>query len=108
MTTTTDERARVLDWLREEEDYQRGKWSPATHDELVATEGTGRDSAFFRDVTQYMHRAHVLGNGTPLGKQALLKALSTLINGCDAVVRVFGDPPPGGSPSGEVRERDDG
>lgn len=56
-------------------------------------------------VMQYLHRARVLGVTSPLGRQALQKALVTMFEYCVTAEVAIGPPPTAGLPSGAlVRE----
>lgn len=100
------ERKRVLEWLRVEwEEYANQKqddYRPA-HDVTLAREGIGPGTWWESEVLRYMKRADVLGLNTPLGRQAACKGMAVYVDMCAAIVRVYGDPPPAGVPSGELR-----
>ena len=88
--------AQVADWLEDERVYAEGKWPTGTVDDSISPE------RYVEWVEQYMSRALVLGLGNPLGRQALAKALRTLLAFVESTVRTRGPLPAGGLPSGEV------
>lgn len=88
-------RAHVENWLKTERPYAEGKWPTEETDKLSPEE-------YETWVSQYIHRAVVLGVENPLGRQALGKALRTLQAIVESVVRQHGELPMGGYPSGEV------
>lgn len=93
----------VLAWQYAERSYVMDKWGierPEIDAELAADNGT----RFRHDVEMYLHRAQVLGLDNPLGRQALMKGLSTLIEFNVSVRLVFGEFPKPGVPSGELSE----
>lgn len=101
MMFRTSAAADVHDWLVGEQAYVQSKWGverPEIDAELAADGGT----RFRRDVEMYLHRAQVLGLDNPLGRQALLKGLSTLTEFCISVRLVYGELPAPGVPSGEL------
>lgn len=99
----------IKDWLDEEEPYRyKEKWGPQAQDDALidgsplGEPGVGKNSHAYNGVTQYMHRAEVLGLGTLAGRQALMKALGTMIGVVESMYRVYGLPPQGGLPSGDL------
>lgn len=98
-------RVRVLQWAKEEwHKYADPKWDDVRedHDVFMEHEGVGPEGWWFNQTLQYMGRAHALGLDTPNGRQHLMKGLTTYIDMCASMVRVYGDPPKAGYPSGEV------
>lgn len=87
----------VQAWLDGERGYAERKWTPGMTDEIPPDD-------YKRWVGQYMHRATVLGLDNPLGRQALAKALRTLLAFTESTVRQYGQLPPPGVPSGEVTD----
>jgi hypothetical protein len=88
----------VFDWLRVEREYQQGKWDYAEEAR------TGKTAEHWEErIDMYLRRAAVLGYDTPLGRQAMLKAVATAIAMAEAVTEAYGPPPPPGVPSGEDR-----
>jgi hypothetical protein len=85
----------VRRWIAGERVYAEEKWTP------TKVEDIGPEQADW--VAMYIHRAHVLGLDTPLGRQNLAKALMTLTSFVEAAVRLHGPLPHPGVPSGEVR-----
>lgn len=105
------ERLAVLQWLVKEWSYSDKKFPPEVRersDERMAARpdfSAGPEGAWWRTmIDQYLHRASVLGLDTPLGRQALMKALNTLFPACESMVRVYGMPPAPGVNSGEAEE----
>ncbi len=88
--------AHVQDWLDKERGYAEGKWPTGTVDDTIT------DLRYVEWVEQYLSRSLVLGLETPLGRQALGKALRTLLAFTESTVRTRGPLPMGGVASGEV------
>lgn len=88
--------AEVQDWLDDERTYAEGKWPTGQVDDSISPE------RYKEWVEQYMSRALVLGLNNPLGRQALAKALRTLMARTESTVRTQGRLPAGGLPSGQV------
>lgn len=91
-------------WVRvEQARYADTKWKERDKDATrLMTEGL-RPGTWWRDfIDQYIHRAAILGVNTPLGQQALMKALVTLHAACTAMVVATDGVllPPAGLPSG--------
>jgi hypothetical protein len=92
---------KVLLWLRAELLAQRTKFSE--EDDLRhVTEGIGTESFWQHQLEMYLHRASVLGLDQLNGRQALAKFVATAAAFLKAVVRVYGDLPEPGHPSGEL------
>lgn len=88
----------IFAWLRAERDYQAGKFDYAKQ-----VEKEGHDPDYWENqVGMYLRRAAILGYDTPLGRQAMMKAVATAIGMAEAVTEAHGDPPPPGVPSGET------
>ena len=95
----------VLDWLKGE----RQTHQPQKFGEIHGTIEAGDDERtrenpddWIRRVDMYLDRARVLGLDNPLGRQAVAKAAATAVGYFESVLRVYGDVPVFGSPSGEV------
>lgn len=88
----------VVRWLRTERVYQRNKFG-----DYEVAKGKGADY-WEQQVGQYLHRATVLGYETPVGLQAMMKAVATAMAMAEIVSREHGPPPPPGVPSGEIKE----
>ncbi|HEX9991904.1 MAG TPA: DUF4406 domain-containing protein [Acidimicrobiales bacterium] len=99
--------AAALRWLVGERAYQVRKFGTATDDAHTA-EGLGDDGWWWRQLTTYFHRARVLTLANPLGRQALAKFTATAVGLLESVVRVHGELPPPGVPSGDVGGGDGG
>jgi hypothetical protein len=105
ITTWRRERKRILEWLRDEWrlyadvkfDDQRSK-----HDAHMADTALEPDGWWRNQVLQYVHRAQVLGVDTEAGRQAAVKGLAAYHGMCESMVRVYGNPPKPGVPSGEI------
>lgn len=101
------ERRQVYSWLAAEEvGHQDLKFTEATK-----TAGPLSDDNWTHDplmtkwsdkIGMYLHRADILGLDNPLGRQAAAKAVATAHGMLESIVRVHGDLPPGGVPSGEI------
>ena len=104
----TPERRQVYTWLQAEE---------TGHQDLKFTEVTKTDGGDLSDdawtyqplmdrwygqIGMYLHRADTLGLTSPLGRQAAAKAVAVAHGMLESIVRVYGDLPPGGVPSGEI------
>lgn len=105
----SQEHDHVAAWLEAEYEYATGKWPETTTDLILVghhdepdLNGVGPGSEYRRWVLQYMHRAHVLGLDNPLGRQALAKALRTLMACTETTVRLYGPIPPAGVSSGNL------
>lgn len=94
--------AQVADWLEDERVYAEGKWPTGTVDDTIS------DEEYVKWVEQYMSRALVLGLANPLGRQALGKALRTLLAFTESAVRTRGVLPSGGLPSGSLAGEETG
>lgn len=108
-------RHKVLMWVREEwEKYgnaklnDRGIWSEDLNDQMLREGGLRQDGYWFNQVWQYWARAEVLGLDTPAGRQQAFKAITTMIDCGSAIIRVYGNPPLPGYPSGEIHQAGDG
>ena len=101
-------RARWMKWLRtEHEVYADPKFDASRevdHDLHMRDEGIGDQSWWENQVFQYVRRASTLGLDNPLGRQALCKGLACYTGMVESMIRVYGDPPPAGVPSGELVE----
>lgn len=104
--TTRRERKRSLEWLRDEwKVYADDKFADQRpgHDDQLRESGVGPEGWWRNQVLQYWQRAHVLGLDTPLGRQALIKGCAAYHGLVESMMRVYGDPPKPGVPSGEVQ-----
>jgi hypothetical protein len=98
-------RVRVLQWVRDEwARYSTDKYDDDRdrQDGIMRREGCDAGSWWNEEVMRYVHRAHILGLDTPLGRQAVMKGAAVYLDMCASIIRVHGDPPPGGRPSGEL------
>jgi hypothetical protein len=98
-------RYRVLSWLKREwDEYADAKMAGMNlHDDKWMSETAfAPDGDWQRQITQYWGRANALGLDTYAGRQAMMKSITTLIDGAAAMIRVYGDPPLPGYPSGEI------
>lgn len=105
---TTPERRQVYTWLTDEE---------AFHQDLKFTEEAKTDGGDLSDdawtyqplmgrwadqILMYLHRADTLKLENPLGRQAAAKAVATAHGMLESVIRVYGNLPAGGFPSGHI------
>lgn len=91
----------VFAWLVAERSYQLQKFG-VDLDDRHTQEGLSTDGWWWQQLTNYFHRAHVLGLNTPIGRQALAKFTATACGLLESAVRVFGPLPPASVPSGEL------
>lgn len=84
--------------------YADAKWSPpensAAHNAAVREQGPTKWSDW---AGNYIKRATMFGLDSPQGRQALGKAVVTLIHVLETAVELYGPMPEPGYPSGEVR-----
>lgn len=103
---TTDPAAyRFLVWLDEEWGYVARKFGNVTTSYWDDALLEGDLDEWTRQAVQYLDRAKAFGLDTPAGKQAVAKFAATAVALAGSVVRVHGDLPRGGTPSGEVVPR---
>lgn len=94
----------VMTWIIAERDYQMRKFDYADIDEAHIKQGCKPGTwVWDRCIENYMGRASVLGIHTPAGRQAFMKCITALVNMAEAMVRVYGDLPRAGVPSGEIQ-----
>lgn len=91
----------TFDWLANERRYQVKKFGTDLDDEHTR-EGLSDDGWWWRQLTNYYHRARILSLDSPLGRQAIAKFTATACGLVESVVRVHGSLPPPGVPSGET------
>lgn len=93
----------VVRWLVDERRHQATKFDPAD-DVVHARDGLSEGTFYERQVTNYLGRAAYLGVDTPLGVQALLKLVATVMSMPEALLRggLVAELPPAGRPSGEL------
>jgi len=86
----------IVQWLIDENTYERGKTTTEVDDKRTTDE--------FGDwhmlVGDYLHRAQVLGLANPGGRQAVAKATTVMLGCLESVVRVYGPLPEPGYSSG--------
>jgi len=95
-------------WLQAEYIYADNKFDTvreSDHDPIMAEEGVGDGSWWENQVLQYVRRASTLGLDNPLGRQALCKGLAAYTGMVEAMIRLYGEPPEAGVPSGEIVAR---
>jgi hypothetical protein len=90
----------IFAWLRSERFYQIAKFGIA-QDDTHTRQGIDYDGWWWRQLTNYYHRALILGINSPQGRQALAKFIATGCGLLESVVRVHGALPAPGVPSGE-------
>jgi len=94
--------AEAFAWLVAERHYQVGKFG-FEMDDVHTRVGLDEDSWWWQQLTNYIHRANVLGLDNPLGRQALAKFAATACGLLESAIRIYGSLPSPGVPSGEVR-----
>lgn len=99
--------AQVFTWLVAERRYQVRKFGTDLDDEHTR-QGLDERGWWWRQLTNYFGRANVLGLEHPAGRQALAKFTATACGLLESAVRVHGDLPEPGVPSGELRTADPG
>lgn len=102
------DRKHVLEWIRDEwAAHSDDKYASqlAQHERVFREEGIGVDSWWRNIVLQYWQRATLVGIDTPEGQQLLMKTATTILDCCATMIRVYGDPPLPGYPSGEIHFR---
>lgn len=99
--------AKTFEWLTHERRYQVTKFGLA-RDDAHTKQGVGDGSWWRQQLFNYLHRAHVLGLDNPLGRQAVAKFTATACGLLESVIRVEGDLPAPGVPSGELNGRAEG
>lgn len=100
------ERRQLVEWLLTEWRYADHKFDDQRpkHDDEMRADGLADDGWWFNQVFQYVRRAQTLGLDTPLGRQAVAKCWAAMSGLVESVIRVHGDLPPAGTPSGQVTE----
>lgn len=100
------ERRQFFEWYVEENKYASRKFQDQRngHDEELRRDGLAEDAFWFRQIFQYVDRVRLFGLDTPQGKQALCKMVMTALGCVESTIRVHGDLPQPGVPSGEIRE----
>jgi hypothetical protein len=91
--------AEVFAWLRGERVYQLKKFGLQA-DDVHTQDGLQKDRWWWTQLTNYYHRAQVLGLETVNGRQALAKFVATSCGLLESAVRLYGPLPPPGVPSG--------
>lgn len=86
----------IVQWLIDENVYERGKTSTEVDDKRT-TDEFGDWHALIGD---YLHRAQILGFANPGGRQAVAKAATVMLGCLESVVRVYGELPEPGVSSG--------
>lgn len=90
----------VFAWLRAERSYQVAKFGIEA-DDAHTLQGIGEGSWWSQQLTNYYHRAGVVGFETPVGRQAIAKFVATGCGLLESVVRLHGHLPTAGVPSGQ-------
>lgn len=93
--------AGAFTWLLGERSYQVRKFGTEL-DDRHTVDGLGEDAWWWRQLASYFHRARVLGLDNPVGRQALAKFTATAVGLLESAVRVHGELPPPGVPSGDL------
>lgn len=100
-----DSRLQLLMWLTaERQRYSDVKYSDKKECDSHIQEdgGIGDDSWYWGFIGNYLKRAQLMGLDQPNGRQALGKAIVTLMDALESSIRVFGPMPQPGVPSGEI------
>lgn len=97
----------VADWIEiERRDYAGGiKYAETSVNRTKAIEdmqANGLDGDWIIFISNYIRRAELLRVETPQGRQALAKAIVTLMHCLETAVQVYGNMPTPGVPSGEI------
>jgi hypothetical protein len=109
MRTRFRGRHRVFEWMKGEfesyadpkhEGYREGGKEYIGNVWMRET-GMQPDGEWVRQITQYFDRANAYGLDTLQGRQAVMKSITTLVDCAASMIRVYGQPPPPGYPSGE-------
>lgn len=99
--------ADAIAWLLvERRDYQPKKFD-YQDDVDKLSEGVGQGSFWDRALTNYLHRAGLMGLDTPAGLQAIGKFAATAVALFEAACVAYGPPPPAGLPSGSFSHDDE-
>jgi hypothetical protein len=99
----------VMEWVEVEwEAYADGKWEAARaqYIEYMRQDGMDPSGFWFNQIFNYVSRAQVLGLGNPLARQAMMKALATMVDCCGSMMAAHGLPPAPGHSSGDLHEWD--
>jgi hypothetical protein len=101
----TVEHLELLAWIRGEYGYQRAKFDFAEENRARIREGLGEESwTWTRGVENYVGRVRLFGLDHPLGRQAYMKLITTLLGLGEAMIQVYGPPPPPGLSSGYMEK----
>lgn len=87
-------------WLVKEHAYQVRKFGTSLDDDHTASGALAPDGWWSRQLNNYYHRARILGLENLVGRQALAKYVATACGLLESVIRVHGELPPPGVPSG--------
>jgi hypothetical protein len=95
----------LAEWIRGEYGYQRAKFDFAEENRARIREGLGEESwTWTRGVENYVGRVRLFGLDHPLGRQAYMKLITTLLGLGEAMIQVYGPPPPPGLSSGYMEK----
>lgn len=89
--------AETLAWLADERRYADRKLAEM---QMALPSIVNDPGYWFDDIDRYLHRAELLGLESPLGRQALGKAIVVALRTLEEATAVLGPLPPGGLPSG--------
>jgi hypothetical protein len=81
--------AEAVGWLLGERSYQLRKFGTEL-DDAHTSEGLDENGWWWRQLTNYLHRAHVLGLSSDGGRQALAKFSATACGLGESVLRLYG------------------
>lgn len=122
-TNGRDERRHLYLWMRGEETYAGNKFDAEQrvqryeHDDHMRIDHFAPDGWWLRQIVQYYDRAAMFFSAAQSepneekkralqlrGQQAICKAIMTAKGACESSIRVFGNLPQPGLPSGDVHE----
>ena len=91
----------IIDWIRGERSYQATKWDYESEPSERLDQGLDADSWFWqKGILNYTGRVRIFGLDHVLGRQALMKLITTLVNLAELAVVRHGPPPRPGVSSG--------
>lgn len=105
LTTQDMLRNDLLNWIKaERENYADQKWSGENRERLVkAMEDEGFGDIWRDFILNYLKRAELFGLDTLQGRQAMGKAIVTMLHCLETAIEIYGTMPQPGFPSGEIR-----
>ena len=91
----------IFDWMREEAEYTRTKWTQEKNDEATKGNYYLEENMWRQNLEMYLHRSTMLGLDLPGGRQALAKWAITAMSLLESAIRLYGPLPVPGVTSGE-------